>query len=195
MRCVVIGAGAWGLPTAAELARRGHQVTLVDRHGAFNQLSSSSGPTRLWRLADPDPARVRLARRGLEAMRRLSDRAGHQVFLTRGLLWRDDVSLPALTSTMGQESVRHEVVAARDVAARAAAGVRKPPRRNGGRAGHRESGGSHDRGAQAAVGALLWLALKLKWATPGPTEPSIDLYMDRHQRALSGGVILAQEVP
>ena len=115
MRCVGIGAGAWGLPAAAELARRGHRVTLVDRHGAFNQLSSSSGPTRLWRLADPDPGRVRLARRGLEAMRRLSDRAGHEVFLTRGLLWRDDVSLPVLASTMRQESVRHEVVAARDV--------------------------------------------------------------------------------
>ena len=31
MRVVVVGAGAWGLPTAAELVRRDHQVTLVDR--------------------------------------------------------------------------------------------------------------------------------------------------------------------
>lgn len=65
MRCTVIGAGAWGLPAAAELARRGHEVTVVDRYGVGNDRSSSRGPTRLWRLADPDPVRVRLSRRGL----------------------------------------------------------------------------------------------------------------------------------
>src|SRR5919202_3672607 len=31
MRVVVVGAGAWGLPTAAELARRGHQVARLER--------------------------------------------------------------------------------------------------------------------------------------------------------------------
>ncbi|WP_226864305.1 FAD-dependent oxidoreductase [Mycolicibacterium baixiangningiae] len=46
MKCIVIGAGAWGLPTAAEMARRGHQVTVVDRHGPLNTLSSSSGHRR-----------------------------------------------------------------------------------------------------------------------------------------------------
>ena len=76
MRCVVVGAGAWGLPAAAELARRGHRVTLVDRYGPANLLSSSPGPTRLWRLTHPDAVRVRLALRSLEAMERLSSLAG-----------------------------------------------------------------------------------------------------------------------
>lgn len=116
MKCIVVGAGAWGLPAAAELARRGHQVTLVDRHGPGNRLSSSVGPTRLWRLADPDPARVRLAILGVEAMRRLADRSGVPVFLERGLLWRDDVSLPALTTTMQALDIDHTPVAAADVA-------------------------------------------------------------------------------
>lgn len=116
MECVVVGAGAWGLPAAAELSRRGHRVTLIDRHGVANRLSSSVGPTRLWRLADPDPARVRLAVRGVEAMRRLADRSGVTVFLERGLLWRDDVSLPALTATMQALDIDHTVVAAADVA-------------------------------------------------------------------------------
>ena len=71
MRCVVVGAGAWGLPAATELARRGHAVTLVDRYGVGNLLSSSSGPTRLWRLTHPDAVRVRLAQRSVEAMDRL----------------------------------------------------------------------------------------------------------------------------
>jgi sarcosine oxidase len=115
MKCVVVGAGAWGLPAAAELSRRGHAVTLVDRYGPSNALSSSVGPTRLWRLADPDPARVRLARRGLDAMRRLADRAGTPAFLTCGLLWRDDVSLSALLATLAAQDVDHTEVAAGDV--------------------------------------------------------------------------------
>ncbi|MEU0495527.1 FAD-dependent oxidoreductase [Mycobacterium sp. NPDC006124] len=115
MKCIVVGAGAWGLPAAAELARRGHDVCLVDRHGPFNALSSSVGPTRLWRLADPNPARVRLARRGLEAMRRLAERANTEVFLTRGLLWRDDVSLTALLRTLAGQDVEHTEVSASDV--------------------------------------------------------------------------------
>src|SRR6185295_5178765 len=78
MKCVVIGAGAWGLPTAAALARRGHDTVLIDRYGVLNAWSSSRGPTRLWRLADPDPIRLRLAMRSVEAMRRLSERANSE---------------------------------------------------------------------------------------------------------------------
>lgn len=115
MRCIVVGAGAWGLPAATELSRRGHDVTLVDRHGPFNALSSSVGPTRLWRLADPNPARVRLARRGWEAMRRLAERADTEVFLTRGLVWRDDVSLPVLLETLAAQDVEHTEVSSGDV--------------------------------------------------------------------------------
>jgi glycine/D-amino acid oxidase-like deaminating enzyme len=115
VKCVVIGAVAWGLPAAAELARRGHRVTLVDRYGALNAMSSSLGPTRLWRLADPDPARVRLAVRGVEAMQRLADRAGVSVFETRGLLWRDDQSLVPLVSTLEQVGVHHTAIQSADV--------------------------------------------------------------------------------
>src|SRR3954466_13509393 len=92
MRCLVVGAGAWGLPAAAELARRGHQVTLVDRYGPANLLSSSPGPTRLWRLTHAGAVRVRLALGGLEAMERLSSLAGEEVFLRRRLVWRDDAA-------------------------------------------------------------------------------------------------------
>lgn len=117
MKCMVIGAGTWGLPTAAEMARRGHQVTLVDRHGPLNTLSSSSGPTRMWRLADPDPRTVRLSIRALEAMRRLQSRTATPVFLQRGLLWRDGVSLPAVGSALREAGVSHTVVPAEHVGA------------------------------------------------------------------------------
>src|ERR671939_281450 len=89
MRCVVVGAGAWGLPAAAELVRRGHHVTLLDRYRPANPYSSSPGPTRIWRLTHPDAVRVRLALRSVEAMRRLERLTGTTVHLRRGLLWRD----------------------------------------------------------------------------------------------------------
>src|SRR4051812_27774276 len=116
MRCLVVGAGAWGLPAAAELARRGHQVTLVDRYGPANLLSSSPGPTRLWRLTHPDAVRVRLALRSLEAMERLSRLAGEPVFLRRGLLWRDDAAgVHDAVGALAGEGVEHEVVDPGDV--------------------------------------------------------------------------------
>jgi sarcosine oxidase len=111
MRCVVVGAGAWGLPAAAELARRGHRVTLVDRYGPANLLSSSPGPTRLWRLTHPDAVRVRLALRSVEAMKRLSFLAGEEVFLRRGLLWRDHATgLRDVVAALAGEGVPFEVV-------------------------------------------------------------------------------------
>ncbi|PFG39298.1 glycine/D-amino acid oxidase-like deaminating enzyme [Georgenia soli] len=115
MRCIVVGAGAWGLPAAAELVGRGHDVVLLDRYGVANALSSSSGPTRIWRLTHPDRVRVRLARRGVEAMERLASRSGTEVFLRRGLLWRDDASIPAVVEALGAEGVAHELVEPDDV--------------------------------------------------------------------------------
>jgi sarcosine oxidase len=115
MRCVVVGAGAWGLPAAAELARRGHSVTLIDRFGPANLLSSSPGPTRLWRLTHPDAVRVRLALRSVEAMERLARLSGVDVFLRRGLLWRAGGELAAVTGALSGEGVAHEVVEPGDV--------------------------------------------------------------------------------
>ncbi len=113
MRVVVVGAGAWGLPTAVELARRGHQVTLVDRYGAGNPLSSSSGPTRLWRRADPDPAAIRLGHRSLAATRRLEERVGRRLLLEQGLLWRDSpAALAVIAAAVSAEGVRHRAVPA-----------------------------------------------------------------------------------
>src|SRR5918911_3093709 len=115
MRCIVVGAGAWGLPAAAELARRAHSVTLVDRFGPANLLSSSPGPTRLWRLTHADAVRVRLALRSVEAMERLARLAGREVFLRRGLLWRDGGELAAATDALSGAGVEHQVVDPADV--------------------------------------------------------------------------------
>ena len=115
LRIAVVGAGAWGLPAAAELAHRGHDVTLVDRHGVGNLLSSSAGPTRLWRLSHPDGVRVRLAQRSVAAMDRLAARSGVEVRLRRGLLWRDSETVPAVGHALAEAGVTSTYVDPDDV--------------------------------------------------------------------------------
>jgi sarcosine oxidase len=115
VRVVVVGAGAWGLPAAAELARRHHDVELVDRHGPASAYGSSSGPTRLWRLSHPDRVRVRLARRAVDAWRRLESRCGEELLLRRGLLWRDAGSGADLVEALTAEAVPFTAVDAADV--------------------------------------------------------------------------------
>jgi len=115
VRIVVVGAGAWGLPAAAELARRRHDVTLLDAHAPGSEYGSSSGPSRLWRLSHPDRVRVRLARRAVDAWRRLESRSGEELLLRRGLLWRDPGSGAQVCDALAAEGVAFTAVAAADV--------------------------------------------------------------------------------
>jgi sarcosine oxidase len=116
MRAVVVGAGAWGLPAALELADRGHEVTVVDRDGPGNDWASSSGPTRLWRLADPDRPAIRLGRRAAEALARIEARLGRPVHTRTGLLWRDAAGpLQQIADAVRAEGVEHRPVAAESV--------------------------------------------------------------------------------
>lgn len=110
MRAVVVGAGVWGLSAGAELSRRGHHVTVLDRFGVGNAWSSSAGATRIWRLAHADAGWVRAAVRSVEAWRRLESRTGLDVLVTRGLLWRDDTDGPAVAAALAQVGVPHQVV-------------------------------------------------------------------------------------
>lgn len=62
---VVAGAGVFGLATALELARRGHQVIAIDRFGSGHQVTSSTGASRSIRIAYSEPFYVDLARDAL----------------------------------------------------------------------------------------------------------------------------------
>lgn len=58
MRICVLGAGIVGLATARELQREGHQVTLLDRHGAGAGASGANGAQLSYAYVQPlaDPA-------------------------------------------------------------------------------------------------------------------------------------------
>jgi glycine/D-amino acid oxidase-like deaminating enzyme len=58
---------------------------------------------------------VRLALRSVEAMERLAERSGTTVFLRRGLLWRDDVTVHAVAASLAGEGASHTVVDAAEV--------------------------------------------------------------------------------
>jgi sarcosine oxidase len=72
---VVVGAGAMGSATAWWLARRGRSTVLLEQFERGHTRGSSHGGTRIFRLAYPDPAYVRLALRALEDWRELEDDA------------------------------------------------------------------------------------------------------------------------
>jgi 2-polyprenyl-6-methoxyphenol hydroxylase-like FAD-dependent oxidoreductase len=53
MQAVIIGAGPTGLETAIALARRGHQVAVIDRDGAGR--TADSGVTRPGKESGHEP--------------------------------------------------------------------------------------------------------------------------------------------
>lgn len=110
MKIGVIGAGAWGLPSALELRMRGHEVTLIDRDVPGGELSSSRGTTRLWRLADPRPEVGAVLGPAVEAMDRLGERLGVTLYNRNGLVWRDEGSLDSTTRTLDATATPYERV-------------------------------------------------------------------------------------
>jgi len=80
---------------------------VVDRFGVGNAMASSSGATRIWRLAHPDRRRVRLARWNSELWERLERDAGRPLRLHRGLLWRGGAAAE-VAAALAAEDVPHE---------------------------------------------------------------------------------------
>ena len=84
MKIVVIGLGVIGLSTAAELARRGHQVTGVERYDIGHPLGSSTGASRSIRSAYALPEYVRLSVRAIDAWHQLERAEGRTVLHLTG---------------------------------------------------------------------------------------------------------------
>ena len=115
----VVGAGLAGAATAWSLARRGDEVTVVERTQPATRDGSSHGSARIFRYAYPDAFYARLvvaARTGFDELERL---AGRQLITPTGALdfgpLRD---VRALARVLEEAGVEHELCSADEARAR-----------------------------------------------------------------------------
>jgi sarcosine oxidase len=99
---VVVGAGLLGLSAGAALARRGHDVVVLEQSFAGHPAAGSKGSCRIFRLGYADPAYVWLARRARQSWAELEGAAGRQLLLP----------VPHLTVGSGLSTVREAMLAA-----------------------------------------------------------------------------------
>jgi sarcosine oxidase len=81
---IVIGSGVVGAAAAAELARRGRRVALLDQFAPLHTRGSSHGDGRIIRYAYPDTLYVDLARHAYPLWHAWSERAGEPLYQITG---------------------------------------------------------------------------------------------------------------
>jgi sarcosine oxidase len=82
----VVGAGINGLATAHALARADRDVVVYEQFGLGHARGSSHGRSRIFRLAYPDAAWVRLAVEALAGWRDLEAESGEELLAVSGLV-------------------------------------------------------------------------------------------------------------
>jgi sarcosine oxidase len=85
-RVAVVGAGVVGAAAARALARRGHEVVVLDRFEPGNLRGGSHGASRIFRLAYTEPEFVRLAQEALAGWRELEHACGTKLLELTGLV-------------------------------------------------------------------------------------------------------------
>ncbi len=113
-RYVVVGAGLAGSATAWSLARRGHEVILLEQTSPANEYGSSHGSARILRHRYADAFYSRLVGAAREYWNRLESVAGTSLIRTTGALDFGDVRGPRqLANVLSQVGVEHELITAR----------------------------------------------------------------------------------
>ncbi|MFJ1808165.1 MULTISPECIES: FAD-dependent oxidoreductase [unclassified Streptomyces] len=107
----VVGAGLMGAATAWQLARRGHEVTLVEAYGIGHRRGSSHGSSRIFRRVYADPFYVRLTGQAHEQWRALEDDSETPLLTTTGGLDVGEGYDPkAPAALLAAEGVPHELL-------------------------------------------------------------------------------------
>lgn len=118
-RYVVVGAGLAGAATAWSLARRGHEVTVVERAEPATQDGSSHGSARIFRYAYTQQFWVDLVVRARACFTDLEEEAGQELITPADSLdfgtKRDPAALAPLLAAAG---VEHELLTAGQARAR-----------------------------------------------------------------------------
>jgi sarcosine oxidase len=116
---VVVGAGLAGAATAWSLARRGHEVTLVERTRPAALDGSSHGSARIFRYAYADAFYVRLAVAARAAFDELERLSGRRLITPSGALDFGPVrNARALAGVLEAVGVEHELLSAAAARAR-----------------------------------------------------------------------------
>lgn len=107
----VVGAGLMGAATAWQLARRGHDVTLVEAYDIGHRHGSSHGSSRIFRRAYADPFYVRLTGQAHEQWRELEDDSSTPLLRTTGGLDMGAARDPeAIADLLAAAGVPHELL-------------------------------------------------------------------------------------
>ncbi len=96
VRHLIIGAGAAGSAAAYQLARRGQEVLLIEQFSLGHDKGSSFGPSRIFRLAYPEPDYAGLARAALASWQLLERASGQQLYWRTGGLDLGPAGTPSL---------------------------------------------------------------------------------------------------
>jgi sarcosine oxidase len=81
---VLIGGGVMGCATARALARRGHEVVLLERFAIGHTRGSSHGRSRIFRFSYDHPGYVRMAMESLPLWRDLERESGREILAITG---------------------------------------------------------------------------------------------------------------
>jgi sarcosine oxidase len=103
---VVVGGGAMGSATAWHLARRGRQVTLIERFGARHALGASHGRSRNFNVTYADPTYQAMLREAAGFWRELEGERGVSVLDVVGITNHGAGVAPDLADQLGALGVR-----------------------------------------------------------------------------------------
>lgn len=118
-RYAVVGAGLAGAATACSLARRGNEVTVLERTRPATTDGSSHGSARIFRYAYSDAFYIELVVRARAAFDELERLSGRQLFTPTGALdLRPARDLAAVAAAMEWAGVEHELLAVAEARSR-----------------------------------------------------------------------------
>ncbi|MCL8014934.1 FAD-dependent oxidoreductase [Streptomyces sp. AS02] len=115
----VVGAGLMGAATAWQLARQGHEVTLIEADDIGHRKGSSHGTSRIFRRAYADPLYVGLTGQAYEQWRELEhDSSTPLLRVTGGLDLGEGRDPEGLATVLGAAGVPYELLGAEAAAER-----------------------------------------------------------------------------
>ena len=120
---VVVGAGIMGSATAHALARRGHDVLLLEQFHVGHEHGSSHGRSRIVRLAYPEVEFVELAKEAFVGWRQLEQESGQELLELNGLLELVESSGQSSADALAAAAAEYELLDAAEARERWPVGV------------------------------------------------------------------------